>query len=412
MSTPEKEPAEALSIRARPRAVTRLNRKVIAALLLIAGLVIALTFAWGMKRPTHKPSDAIPDAPETERVARAEGLAALPKDYSGVPKLGAPAGEFGRPILKAEREAGIPELPERPDFHPDPEEQMLRARRLKQENEEEEAAKAAVIAHLQTRGKNASPPAQRDREGAHTSDTDILKTLGAMSTPVAVAPDDVNKQQSKQAFIDKGVDAKIYTLSTLQTPRSPHQLMAGSVISAALVTGIRSDLPGQVIASVTENVYDTVTGEELLIPQGARILGQYDSQVAYGQTRVLLVWTRLIMPDGTSLVLDRLPASDTEGYAGLEDRVDWHWRRIFAGAVLSTLIGATAEMAAPDRNSESNVIVATREGLQDSINQVGQEITRRSLDIQPTLTERPGMPVRIVVNKDLILRPYGKGGAS
>src|SRR3546814_17309179 len=108
--------------------------------------------------------------------------------------------------------------------------------------------------------------------------------------------------------------------------------MAGTVIPAALLTAVNSDLPGQVIATVTEQVYDSVTGRHLLIPQGSRLICQYDSQVAFGQRRALLVWTRLIRPNGSSLVLDRLPATDAAGQMGLEDDVDWHWRRIFAGA--------------------------------------------------------------------------------
>ena len=183
--------------------------------------------------------------------------------------------------------------------------------------------------------------------------------------------------------------------------------MAGTVIAAALITGINSDLPGQVLASVTEAVYDTATGRHLLIPQGSRLIGHYDSQVAFGQRRVLLVWTRLILPDASSLALDRLPGVDAAGFAGLEDQVDWHWSQLLAGAALSTLIGIGAELAAPDRGDGQNqVIVATRQSIQDSVNQVGQDITRRSLDVQPTLTIRPGFPVRVIVSRDLVLRPY------
>src|SRR5262249_35300791 len=135
--------------------------------------------------------------------------------------------------------------------------------------------------------------------------------------------------------------------------------------------------------------------------------GQYDSQVAFGQRRVLLVWTRIIFPDASSITIDRLPGVDALGYAGLEDGVDWHWQQLLAGAALSTLIGVAAELAAPDRsNGQSQVIVAARQSAQDTVNQVGQELTRRNLNIQPTLTIRPGFPVRVIVNKDLVLRPY------
>ncbi|MNV62957.1 Type IV secretion system protein virB10 [compost metagenome] len=183
--------------------------------------------------------------------------------------------------------------------------------------------------------------------------------------------------------------------------------MAGTVIAGALVTGIKSDLPGDVIATVTEAVYDTATGKHLLIPQGSRLIGRYDSQVAFGQRRVLLVWTRLILPDTSSVALDRLQGIDPAGYAGLEDGVDWHWDRILAGAALSTLLGVGAELAAPESRTDGNrIVIATREGTQDAVNQVGQEITKRNMSVQPTLTIRPGFPMRVMVNKDLVLRPY------
>ena len=184
--------------------------------------------------------------------------------------------------------------------------------------------------------------------------------------------------------------------------------MAGTIIPAALVTGINSDLPGQVIANVSETVYDTATGRHLLIPQGSlRLIGRYDSQVAFGQRRVLLVWTRLILPDTSSVALDGLPGIDPAGYAGLEDGVDWHWDRILAGAALSTLLGVGAELAAPESRTDGDrIVIAGRESAQDTVNQVGQEITKRNMSIQPTLTIRPGFPMRVMVSKDLILRPY------
>ncbi len=190
-------------------------------------------------------------------------------------------------------------------------------------------------------------------------------------------------------------------------PASPYQVMAGTVIAAALVTGIKSDLPGDVIATVTEPVYDTPTGKFLLIPQGSRLLGKYNSQVSYGQSRVQVVWNRAILPDTSSFLLDKLVGTDPAGYAGLEDGLDWHWSRIFAGAALTTLLGLGAELAAPDtRTDGSRVVIAGRESLQDSVNHIGQEMTRKNMNIQPTLTERPGLPVRVIVNRDLLLRPY------
>jgi type IV secretion system protein VirB10 len=216
-----------------------------------------------------------------------------------------------------------------------------------------------------------------------------------------------NRQEQKEAFLSNTAFTETRNSGDLQTPVSPYQVMAGTVIAAALVTGINSDLPGDVIATVTEPVYDTATGRHVLIPQGSRILGHYNSQVSYGQTRVQVVWHRVILPDTSSFQIDNLAGTDPAGYAGLEDGVDWHWDRLFAGAALTTLLGVGAELAAPENRQDGDrVVIAGRDSAQDSINQVGQEVTRRNLNIQPTLTSRPGLPVRLIVNRDLVLRPY------
>jgi type IV secretion system protein TrbI len=136
---------------------------------------------------------------------------------------------------------------------------------------------------------------------------------------------------------------------------------------------------------VTENVYDSPTGKFLLIPQGARLIGQYDSQVAFGQDRVLLVWTRLIMPNGQSIALEREPGADTQGYAGLEDQVDSHWGRLFTGAILSSLLGVGTELgSAGNTNNQNNVIQALRRGSGDTLDQTGQQVVRRNLKVAGT----------------------------
>ena len=167
---------------------------------------------------------------------------------------------------------------------------------------------------------------------------------------------------------------------------------------------MRSDLPGEVTAQVTENVYDSPTGRYLLIPQGAKLIGTYDSQVAFGQDRLLLVWTRLILPNGGSIVLERQPAADRQGFIGLQDEVDQHWGRLFMGAALSTVIGIGAELGS---NANASAIAsALRQGSSNSLSQTGQQITQRNLNIQPTLTIRPGFPVRVIINRDLALAAW------
>jgi type IV secretory pathway VirB10-like protein len=184
-------------------------------------------------------------------------------------------------------------------------------------------------------------------------------------------------------------------------------VQAGNIIPAALITGIRSDLPGQITAQVTESVYDSPTRRFLLVPRGTRLIGIYDSQVAFGQSRVLLVWTRLIMPNGRSIVLERQPGADSAGYAGLEDEVDNHRGALFKAALLSTLLGVGSELRTTSgTGSNSDVFTALRRGSSDSLNQTGQKVVQQNLNIQPTLTVRPGFPVRVIVNRDLVLEPY------
>lgn len=205
-------------------------------------------------------------------------------------------------------------------------------------------------------------------------------------------------------FLNAAADRRTVAPDRVAALASPNILQAGAVIAAALITGIRSDLPGQITAQVTENVYDSPTGRILLVPQGTRLIGQYDNGVGFGQRRVLLVWNRLILPNGRSIVLERQPGADAEGYAGLEDGVDYHWWDLAKAAALSTLLGVGAELATDDND---RLVQAIRDGGQSTINDAGQQIVRRQLNIAPTLTIRPGFPVRVIVTRDLVLEPYG-----
>jgi type IV secretion system protein VirB10 len=216
-----------------------------------------------------------------------------------------------------------------------------------------------------------------------------------------------NGQDRKLAFVNAPADRRTTSPDRVAAPASSYVVQAGNIIPAALITGIRSDLPGQITAQVTENIFDSPSGRFLLVPQGSRLIGIYDSQVAFGQSRVLLVWTRLIMPNGRSIVLERQPGADTAGYAGLEDEIDNHWGALFKAALLSTLLGVGSELGSTTgTGGNSDVITALRRGSSDSLNQTGQKVVQRNLDIQPTLTIRPGFPVRVIVNRDLVLEPY------
>ncbi len=392
---------EAVALRAQPRPVTRLNRRTLA--ILAGGLSVAVLGAlmWSLQ-PQRRSASEQAELYNVDRVSKSEGLDGLPSDYSKlppkVPELGPPLpGDLGPAIVKSQQP--VTATYAAPGHDPN---DGLR-------KEAEAAAGSSVF--FRSGSQKAAPVAQTQAAAApgfaanaafDPSAAGPASTAAQPADPTAVQ----NRQDQKEAFQKAGT-TETRNSGNLTLPASPYQVMAGTVVAGALVTGIKSDLPGDVIATVTEPVYDTATGKFLLIPQGSRILGRYNSQVAYGQSRVQVVWNRIILPDTSSLTLDNLAGTDPAGYAGLEDDVDYHWGRIFAGAALTTLLGVGAELAAPENRQDGDrIIIAGRDSAQDSINQVGQEMTRRNMNIQPTLTERPGLPVRIIVNRDLVLRPY------
>ncbi|WP_329843066.1 TrbI/VirB10 family protein [Stenotrophomonas sepilia] len=405
----DKVAPETVTLRAQPRPVTRLNRRVLA--ILAGGLSVAVLGAlmWSLQ-PQRRGAGEQTELYNVDRVSRSEGLERLPTDYSQlpptlppeVPELGPPLpGDLGPAIVNAQQQ---PVAGYAPPGH-DPAE----AERLGRLKEAEEAAASSVFFRSGT--QRAAPVAQSQAAAAPGFAANAaFDPMAAGPASTAAQPADPtavqNRQEQKEAFL-QGASTETRNSGNLQLPASPYQVMAGTVIAGALVTGIKSDLPGDVIATVTEPVYDSATGKFLLIPQGSRILGRYNSQVSYGQSRVQVVWNRIILPDTSSLTLDNLVGTDPAGYAGLEDEVDWHWDRIFAGAALTTLLGVGAELAAPENRQDGDrIIIAGRDSAQDSINQVGQEMTRRNMTIQPTLSARPGLPVRLVVSRDLTLRPY------
>lgn len=405
-----KQSPESLALRAPPRPVTRLNRRTLAVGLgALASAILGGTI-WSLQPHSKTPRDPGTELHNVDRIAHAEGLDQLPSDYSKVPKkapdsppvLGNPLpGDLGVPMLRAEQRLPQPAVavPAPAVARPDPAAEAARMERANREREAEEATKGPLFFKTARHGDAGSAPAPA--VARQDANPDRQSGTVASTTANRASPDE------QRAFLAHGADDGARSAHALQSPASPYQVMAGTIISAALITGIDSDLPGKVLASVTEPVYDSATGRFLLIPQGSRLLGEYDSQVAAGQRRVLLVWTRIVFPDTSSLTLDRLPGVDASGYAGLEDGVDRHWSELLASAALSTVIGIGAELAAPDRGAgQGQVIVATRQSMQDSVNQVGQELTRRDANVQPTLTIRAGSPVRVIVAKDLVLKPY------
>ncbi|MGB3339487.1 MAG: TrbI/VirB10 family protein [Devosia sp.] len=371
------KPDPAMRLRPEAPRVTRVSRRVLAGVGLVAGLGIGGALIYALQTSDRQSGGE--ELFTTDRRQTADGLQELPADYSGIPKLGPPLpGDLGGPIVRAQEDGRSVPLEIVPVPQADPEEQ----RRLA----EMEAARTSEL-FFQTRAPSVSGlPA--------------FPTLGG-STPSTGASGSENPQL---AFLNADVDRRTVAQDRVAAPASPFVLQAGSVIPAALITGIRSDLPGQITAQVTQHIYDSPTGSILLVPQGTRIVGEYDNGVAFGQRRILLVWNRLIFPNGRSIVLERQPGADTQGYAGLEDGVDYHWWDLMKAAGLSTLLAVGAELTMDD---EDRLIQAIRSGAQDTINDAGQQIVQRQMEVAPTLTIRPGFPVRVIVTRDLVLEPYG-----
>lgn len=190
----------------------------------------------------------------------------------------------------------------------------------------------------------------------------------------------------------------------LTQPVSPYVIQAGTVIAGALNSKVSSDLPGQLIGHVTQNVYDSPTGRYLLVPQGSTLFGTYNSSVSFGQQRTQVIWTRLICPDGESIVLDRIPGGDAIGQTGLKDMVDQHWGQLFRAALVTTMLSVGSE--AGTSWGENNLLQAIRSGASNGFSMVGNRLIDRSMDVQPTLTDRPGLPFTLIVNRDLVLKPW------
>jgi type IV secretion system protein VirB10 len=371
-------PAAEMRLRTDRPPVTRLSRKVLLEMGGVAAICIAGALFFAL-RPHQQGNGS--ELYNTANRSTPEGLSVLPRDYTGLPhaarRLGPPLpGDLGKPMLNAGvASAGMP-------------------------------GSAALTPDQQR--------ALQDQEAARTSHL-FATTNVAPSTVLATAAAAAggNAQPStasnpatdqKLAFLNQPADRQTQSPERLQDLSSPDVLQAGTVISAALITGLRSDLPGTIAAQVTQDCYDSPTGKILLIPQGSKLVGQYDAQITFGQSRALLVWNRLILPNGKSIVLERQPGVDTEGYAGLEDEVDNHWGMLFKAAILSTVLSVGAEAGTSD--SENNLAQAIRQGASQSFSQTGEQVVGRSLDVQPTITIRPGFPVDVLVTHDLQLEPY------
>lgn len=390
---------ESLAIRARPARAIRFKRGLIIAIAAI-GSISLIAVTWMALKPT-----VFRHVAEQETLSQPNGRAAadvlngLPAGYGDVPRLGPPLpGDLGRPILDHQRamatETGAGDN-----------------QQVGQAGQAEAAERERRLAELKAARQSGILVQDRQNAISVAADPGASSVSTSPSTSVTAAGVDAerdpNAQGHKATFVATTDTHGPVNPHALMPTTSPYTLSAGSVIAASLITGLRSDLPGLVTAQVTERVYDSATGRILLIPQGSRLVGSYDSVVAFGQKRALLVWQRIILPNGSSMQLDNEPATDPSGYAGLVDKVDFHTWLLLRGVVLSTLLGVGAEL---QFSGDGDLVRALRESTQQSVSQAGDQLASRNLQVQPTITIRPGAPVRLVVHRDIILRPWPEAG--
>jgi type IV secretion system protein VirB10 len=316
----------------------------------------------------------------------------LPGDYTFLP----PEPEPAAPEPAVTEVAPAPTEPEpqaEPEIDPDTQ------RRLEALRKEMEAAMDSPVVFA-----NVQPAA------TVTAPTPVTTpTVSVEPHAQPHAPSDEHGPRSdahNRAFLQAAANVRTRVAARMESPWSPYELQAGTIIPAALVTGINSDLPGDVIGQVTANVFDSVSGRYLLVPQGTRMIGKYNSEVLNGQNRVLVAWQRLILPNGRSIVLEAMPGTDPVGVAGMADLVDYHLDRLATATLVSTFVALGGNFAAnTDRQQNQELAVVANTVAQQS-SRVAQRIIDRELNVKPTIMIRSGIPLNVLVNRDLELEPY------
>jgi type IV secretory pathway VirB10-like protein len=243
-------------------------------------------------------------------------------------------------------------------------------------------------------------------EDAAKSDRNSLMN-GYATAPRTQQDMQLQKGNFVQAVATQG---DVYNKFQMIKPVSPHEIQAGTIIQANLLTAINTSLPGDVVAQVRTDIYDTVKGKEILIPKGSKVLGKYDSLVAYGQERILIAFDRIIFPNGNSIQLSNFIGSDDAGSSGFLANTNNHWSKVLGAAVISTSLSFGAGVAS-DRSSNPNAYYQNAQtggmsGAAGNISQTGQVLANRAMDIQPTLTVAAGFNFNMIVNKDMVLEPY------
>ena len=254
-----------------------------------------------------------------------------------------------------------------------------------------------------TAASNATTPAKMITSGPGGGASDLY--AAALRAGFGTQNIDPNGQGAKEDFFNADLKKLGYLPNKVVAPTSAYELKRGSVIPATLITGINSDLPGRITAQVSQNVYDSATGHQLLIPQGAKLLGRYDSKISFGQSRVLVVWTDIVFPNGATLQIGGMAGTDAEGYGGFNDQVDNHYFQVFGSAILIAAIGAGIDMSVPAsspygyRQTPSD---AARNSFAETFGRVAEQTIGKNLNVHPTLEIRPGYVFNVLVDQDMV----------
>lgn len=395
VTLPDREkPAGSLLRPEAPRGTT-INKKTIVIVLLAIGFIVSIVIvtAFSPSKPQNNPENGmLGNSKVASNNINSDALNNVPDSYEGhnfnrqqVPDL----TQNRTPVQPVNNQPTMPTYDNRYE-------------QKSQEEMELENARKSQIRFSRNQGiLNQQKQNQPNSSNLNTN------TYGY--SPLILLEQNQNSKDSKETFFSTKRTTSFYTSSGLAVPLSKYEVKAGTVIPVTLITGINSDLPGYIIAQVRQNVYDTVSGRYLLVPQGTKIIGVYDSKIAYAQRRLLVAWTRLILPNGKSLDLEGMSGNDTQGYAGLKDKVNHHIGRLVVGGLLTSLLGAGSKIVTyqpSGSNSNPSIEDLAASGAAQNLSEAGTKIIEKELDVEPTIEIRPGIKFNVFVDKDLILEIF------
>jgi type IV secretion system protein VirB10 len=412
--------------RAGPR-IRRLNRvPIIVAIALVVAFLAVIIYGLTSRGlqfggPAEGPSTVRPASSDADQLKRGipDGIIGEPAPIVLQPTPAEPNETAANPFAPVKPEDVV--VPERPALEP---EEIWRAR-LEREQQEQwlrelqrqrmaslqadaAALDSPIAVDVGNPGETAVAPNPAASTGGTLAANQPMTALDLYAAAMKAGGQDAdpNGQAAKESFFNQDIAELGYLPKSVVPQMSPYELKRGSVIPATLVTGINSDLPGRITAQVSQNVYDSATGRHLLIPQGSKLFGRYDSNVSFGQNRVLVIWTDIIFPNGATLQIGGMAGTDAAGYGGFSDKVDNHYFETFGSAILVALIGAGTEMMIPqDRNSfgiANSAEDAARRSFAETFGQMSEQTVSRNLNVQPTLEIRPGYQFNVLVDQDMV----------